>query len=553
MDPGENSGEEGPVEKVKTYRKYRTLATRVAAARLESRVAEDDEVERSVRLARTLGFAETGADCAQCGQLILLDVNCVTVTTFACSGCKEPVHVASCCESSLLHGITNGILSASDDREHHTHHECLYRWLLGCIFPSSIVELTCAYKRPSADLRNLIFNGRYDNIMLDSFCGVLEEKAFFGCFGEYFDASRRAHDQYRCEGIDAFAALACGAIVPRCPRCERVHVMTVQCYSLDISAIHGLSHGKLAKMLTKISKCGLQRALALPRESTPHIVHVLHDIGKDLWTNAIGALERTCNLLQITRAGLYSSILCHEPEDLWPARDMYVQMLGKFISPHTLDILYAVEPNSNTLHSLRRRYQMPEIVQQHMANIHNYYHGADRDEESHVLLNNMLLRLSPDGPLEQQTADPHDLGPGDLRWISLLFLPYMVKNTQISLAVDDYVMDSYYSYRSHATFSDYRLSTSPAPHDDDVGSSSAPPPSKRHRVFIIEGTPATEVTPAEKGACSICLCARADTVFVPCHHLSACVHCTETLMKTRPPRCPICRTPVMKTIKVFTV
>jgi predicted amidophosphoribosyltransferase len=42
-----------------------------------------------------------------------------------------------------------------------------------------------------------------------------------------------------------------------------------------------------------------------------------------------------------------------------------------------------------------------------------------------------------------------------------------------------------------------------------------------------------------------------DHIIVPCGHQCVCARCAEQLTKTRSPMCPVCREPIIQTMRVF--
>jgi hypothetical protein len=49
----------------------------------------------------------------------------------------------------------------------------------------------------------------------------------------------------------------------------------------------------------------------------------------------------------------------------------------------------------------------------------------------------------------------------------------------------------------------------------------------------------------------VCFDAPKDHAIVPCGHMCVCARCAEQLTKTRTPTCPVCREPIIQTMKVF--
>jgi hypothetical protein len=56
---------------------------------------------------------------------------------------------------------------------------------------------------------------------------------------------------------------------------------------------------------------------------------------------------------------------------------------------------------------------------------------------------------------------------------------------------------------------------------------------------------------AEETQCVVCFDAPKDHIIVPCGHQCVCASCAEQLTKTRTPMCPVCRGPILQTMKVF--
>jgi hypothetical protein len=56
---------------------------------------------------------------------------------------------------------------------------------------------------------------------------------------------------------------------------------------------------------------------------------------------------------------------------------------------------------------------------------------------------------------------------------------------------------------------------------------------------------------AEETMCVVCFEAPKDHIIVPCGHQCVCARCAEQLTKTRTPMCPVCRGPILQTMKVF--
>jgi hypothetical protein len=56
---------------------------------------------------------------------------------------------------------------------------------------------------------------------------------------------------------------------------------------------------------------------------------------------------------------------------------------------------------------------------------------------------------------------------------------------------------------------------------------------------------------SEETMCVVCFDAPKDHAIVPCGHMCVCARCAEQLTKTRTPTCPVCREPIIQTMKVF--
>jgi hypothetical protein len=56
---------------------------------------------------------------------------------------------------------------------------------------------------------------------------------------------------------------------------------------------------------------------------------------------------------------------------------------------------------------------------------------------------------------------------------------------------------------------------------------------------------------SEETMCVVCFDAPKDHAIVPCGHMCVCARCAEQLTKTRTPMCPVCRGPIIQTMKVF--
>jgi hypothetical protein len=63
--------------------------------------------------------------------------------------------------------------------------------------------------------------------------------------------------------------------------------------------------------------------------------------------------------------------------------------------------------------------------------------------------------------------------------------------------------------------------------------------------------PAAPNPGAEETMCVVCFDAPKDHLVLPCKHLCVCEACAQQLTKTRTPMCPVCRGPIIQTMKVF--
>ena len=61
--------------------------------------------------------------------------------------------------------------------------------------------------------------------------------------------------------------------------------------------------------------------------------------------------------------------------------------------------------------------------------------------------------------------------------------------------------------------------------------------------------PASQVE--EEALCVVCMDARKQHVMVPCMHVCVCEACAQRLLDARTPHCPVCRTPVDHSTRVF--
>jgi hypothetical protein len=63
--------------------------------------------------------------------------------------------------------------------------------------------------------------------------------------------------------------------------------------------------------------------------------------------------------------------------------------------------------------------------------------------------------------------------------------------------------------------------------------------------------PAAPHPDSEETMCVVCFDAPKDHIIVPCGHQCVCARCAGQLTKTRTPTCPVCREPIIQTMKVF--
>ena len=62
-------------------------------------------------------------------------------------------------------------------------------------------------------------------------------------------------------------------------------------------------------------------------------------------------------------------------------------------------------------------------------------------------------------------------------------------------------------------------------------------------------TPAPQVE--EEALCVVCMDERKQHAMVPCMHVCVCEACALRLLEAQTPHCPVCRTPVKRTTRVF--
>jgi len=55
----------------------------------------------------------------------------------------------------------------------------------------------------------------------------------------------------------------------------------------------------------------------------------------------------------------------------------------------------------------------------------------------------------------------------------------------------------------------------------------------------------------EEALCVVCMDARKQHAMVPCMHMCVCSACAQRLLDAQTPHCPVCRTPVESTTRVF--
>jgi hypothetical protein len=73
----------------------------------------------------------------------------------------------------------------------------------------------------------------------------------------------------------------------------------------------------------------------------------------------------------------------------------------------------------------------------------------------------------------------------------------------------------------------------------------------RARVGSSVATPAVPCPDGEETLCVVCFDAPKDHIIVPCYHLCVCEACANLLTQMEKPTCPICRTAIQQTNKVF--
>jgi len=56
----------------------------------------------------------------------------------------------------------------------------------------------------------------------------------------------------------------------------------------------------------------------------------------------------------------------------------------------------------------------------------------------------------------------------------------------------------------------------------------------------------------EEALCVVCTDERKQHAMVPCMHMCVCESCAQRLLEVQTPHCPVCRTPVESTTRVFT-
>ena len=56
----------------------------------------------------------------------------------------------------------------------------------------------------------------------------------------------------------------------------------------------------------------------------------------------------------------------------------------------------------------------------------------------------------------------------------------------------------------------------------------------------------------EEALCVGCMDERKQHAMVPCMHMCVCESCAQRLLEVQTPHCPVCRTPVESTTRVFT-
>jgi hypothetical protein len=68
---------------------------------------------------------------------------------------------------------------------------------------------------------------------------------------------------------------------------------------------------------------------------------------------------------------------------------------------------------------------------------------------------------------------------------------------------------------------------------------------------VSPAAPALQAAADEENMCVVCFDAPKDHIIVPCGHQCVCEACAEQLTNTRTPMCPVCRGPIIQTMKVF--
>ena len=64
-------------------------------------------------------------------------------------------------------------------------------------------------------------------------------------------------------------------------------------------------------------------------------------------------------------------------------------------------------------------------------------------------------------------------------------------------------------------------------------------------------TPPAAPAVEEESVCVVCMDAPKQHVMVPCMHVCVCEACAQRLLDAQTPHCPVCRTPVRETARVF--
>ena len=55
----------------------------------------------------------------------------------------------------------------------------------------------------------------------------------------------------------------------------------------------------------------------------------------------------------------------------------------------------------------------------------------------------------------------------------------------------------------------------------------------------------------EEALCVVCMDERKQHAMVPCMHMCVCEACAQRLLEAQTPQCPVCRTPIQRSTRVF--